>query len=195
MTDTEHGDMTAFTPQQMRELADEWDTEQKTFGPDLEVKTAAALRSAAAQLEAVRSWLDGQDSAEWDSVYLDALDAISAADTAPRDGRDECMTDPVNMDDLRAIIRDRNDVLSAWEVDAVSAGADELDRLRAALVEARAASDRYSQELSERREQSMLNEGRLRAVIENAPHYVDADGRWCRADAGDRCTCWKAQAL
>lgn len=36
-----------MTPEQMRALADEWDTEQQTFGPDLEAKTAAALRAAA----------------------------------------------------------------------------------------------------------------------------------------------------
>lgn len=36
---------------------------------------------------------------------------------------------------------------------------------------------------------------RLRAVIEDAPHYVDADGWWCQAGNGDACTCWKADAL
>lgn len=76
------------------------------------------------------------------------------------------------------------------------AAADEVDRLRAALVEARAASDRYSQELSEHREQMVLNEGRLRAVIENAPHDRDAScGFWYAPQDMSHCTCWNADAL
>lgn len=112
------------------------------------------------------------------------------------------MTDPVDTDALRGVTRNEG----LWEAEAllITAAADEVDRLRDALVEARAASDGYSQALSEHHEQGILNEGRLqqerdrlRAVIENAPHDTVVCTFWWSRNTVEPmpCTCWKADAL
>lgn len=81
-----HADgMSSLDPRKLRDLAMYADLhtsvnymEERT--PEIVLRLTAALRAVADQLEAVRGWLDGQDSAEWDSVDLDALDAILTAE-------------------------------------------------------------------------------------------------------------------
>lgn len=74
------------TPEQMRALATALDAgvfRNEGLWPDeaQDVEDSiVALRAAADQLEAAQAWLNGQDSAEWDAVDLDALDSILDGD-------------------------------------------------------------------------------------------------------------------
>lgn len=109
---------------------------------------------------------------------------------------DTKMTEPVNTGELRAITRDRDDVLAAWEVDAICAAADEVDRLRAD-VEASAKMHEQARVLAD---SALKQRDALRAAIEDAPHDRDCDSLeesslgdvW---ESGRPCTCWKATAL
>jgi len=92
--------MTALTPQQMRELADEARREltgvilaaENEYGFDpshpeqalLDV-SVAALRTAADQLEAVQAVLDRAEAENAAHLYPDEFTAILTADTAPQE--------------------------------------------------------------------------------------------------------------
>lgn len=85
--------MSAAAPEQMRALAAHHQSDVDYYGystGSLSAKTAAALRAAADQLEAVRRIVEDYDEDDVDGRGLsDALEAVLTADTAPQEDRDE----------------------------------------------------------------------------------------------------------
>ncbi len=97
------------------------------------------------------------------------------------------MSDPVDTDALRALSTIQWSRLMDWASEAeqgLIAAADEVDRLRTES----AAWSAQAIETAEVLGKTGIEVGRLRAVIENAPHEED-----CPAEYG--CTCWKVGAL
>lgn len=92
------------------------------------------------------------------------------------------MTDPVDTDALRMLIKLEGAVESGKLREALGSAADEVDRLRTELAW-----------MTEHAAQRASAYERARAVIENAPHFPGCEmftvgGSW-------KCTCWKADAL